>query len=452
MHYETNSKNVKNGDVFVCIKGLHFDGHDFIDEAIKNGASLIIGSKKLKLDNIKYKKVKDPEKYLTKILGKDNKKLTKDIKIIGITGTKGKTTTASIVYNMLIKMGVNAAYIGTLGLYYKDKKEMLDNTTPDILSLNKIFKKLKEENITHVVMEISSHALFYKRINGLTLSVASFTNLSQDHIDFHKTMDNYLHEKLKILKYLDGPIILNDDDNASNSFKKKTRKYITIGKNGDYKINNYILYETNTIINIEHQYNKYSISIPYIGKFNIYNYLEALCIMIALGYDILDIINITNSLPHIKGRCELIKTSKGFIVIDYAHSPASVKEVLETYNKLKKGKIITIIGCGGNRDKIKRPIMGDIAVKNSDYVIFTSDNPRDENPKEILRDMTKDLKNENYEIIENRKEAIKKGVKLLSKKDYLLILGKGHEDYQIINNNKYHFDDKEEALKYINYF
>lgn len=449
MNYETNSKLVKNKDIFVAIKGYHSDGHDYIDEAIKNGASMIIGEKKLKLKNIRYKRVRNTNKYLTKILSKENHKLTKNIKIIGITGTKGKSTTAMIIYQMLNKLNKNVCYIGTLGLYYKDIYKKLDNTTPDILTLNKIFKEIKNENIEYIVMEISSHSLILNRIKGISLTGAIFTNLSQDHLDFHKTMYNYLKAKLKILNYLDGTIILNSDDYASLKFKHHTRKYLTVGTNGDFKINNYQLHSKNTIVNFEYQYNEYTISIPYIGKYNIYNFIEAFALLVSLDFDILDLINITNSLKPVKGRNELILSNKGYIVIDYAHSPESVKETLLTYNEFKKKRIITIIGCGGNRDKTKRPIMGDYATKYSDYVIFTSDNPRDEEPKNIINDITKDLDRKNYEIIIDRSKAIKKGIKLLKKNDYLLILGKGHEDYQIIKNVKYHFDDHEEVLKFI---
>lgn len=449
MQYETNSKLIKPNDIFVALKGTHYDGHKFIDEAIKNGAKKIIGEEDIK--GVKcYKKVKSSHSYLTKKLGKENKSLTKNFKIIGITGTKGKSSTAMILYQLLRKLNVNCAYIGTLGLYYKDTIVNLENTTPDILALNKIFKKLNEESITHIIMEVSSHALAQQRINGLTFCAAAFTNLSQDHLDFHTDMHNYLKAKMKILKYLDGKIILNNDDSASCHFKKKTNKYITIGSIGNYKIDSYNLYQTNTIINFEYQYGKYTVSTPFVGKHNIYNYLTAVALADNLGYDLLDIINITNSLKGIKGRNEIIKSDKGYAIIDYAHSPMSVKETLITYNELKKGKIITILGCGGNRDKTKRPIMGQIATQYSDYVIFTSDNPRDENPHHILKDITLNLKAKNYEIIESRSKAIKKGVKLLKKNDYLLILGKGHEDYQIIQNVKYHFDDKEEVLKYLN--
>lgn len=449
MQFETNSKLVKPNDIFVALKGEHYDGHNFIDEAIKNGAIKVIGENDIK--GIKnYRKVKSSKQFLTKMLGKENRKITKDMKIIGITGTKGKSTTAMILYQMLKRLNVNCAYIGTLGLHYKDTTTNLENTTPDILVLNRIFKKLKEENITHIIMEISSHALTESRIKGITLCAAAFTNLSQDHLDFHENMQNYLKAKMKIFKYLDGKIILNNDDSSSCNFKKKTNKYITVGTLGNYKIESYNLYQTSTIINFEHQYSKYTVATPFVGKHNIYNYLIAVALCSYLGYDLLDIINITNSLKGVKGRNELIKSDKGYAVIDYAHSPMSVKETLLTYNELKKGKIITIIGCGGNRDKSKRPIMADYATQYSDYVIFTSDNPRDEDPQKILKEMTQKLKTKNYEIIESRSKAIKKGVKLLKKYDYLLILGKGHEDYQLIKNVKYHFDDKEEVLKYLN--
>ncbi|MBR4230618.1 MAG: UDP-N-acetylmuramoyl-L-alanyl-D-glutamate--2,6-diaminopimelate ligase [Bacilli bacterium] len=448
MSYETNSKLVKNGDVFVALKGNYHDGHDYINEAIKNGASLVICEKKLDLI-VKYKKVKSTHKYLTKVLSKENNKLTRNMKIIGITGTKGKTTTAMIVYDFLKKLKINAAYIGTLGVFYKDEHFDLDNTTPDIMTLNKILKILKENEVTHIVMEVSSHALNEERIKGLYFESAVFTNISQDHLDYHKTMKEYFKAKLKILKHLDGNIIINIDDISGKKISKKTKRYISVGKNGSFNITDYKLFPTNSIVTFEYHYNYYTLSIPFVGKHNIYNYTEAIALLTDLGFELNDLINLTNSLKPIRGRNELIKANNGYIVIDYAHSPASVEETLKTYNELKKGKIITIIGCGGNRDKSKRPIMGKIALEKSDYVIFTSDNPRDEDPKEIIKEMTNNLSSNNYEVIIDRKKAIKKGVKLLKKDDYLLILGKGHETYQIIKNQKYHFDDKEEVLRII---
>lgn len=448
MSYETNSKFVKNGDIFVALKGNYHDGHDYINEAIKNGASLVICEKKLDLI-AKYKKVKSTHKYLTKVLSKENNKLTRNMKIIGITGTKGKTTTAMIVYDFLRKLKINAAYIGTLGVFYKDEHFDLDNTTPDIMTLNKILKILKENEVTHIVMEVSSHALNEERIKGLYFESAVFTNFSQDHLDYHKTMKEYFKAKLKILKHLDGNIIINIDDISGKKISKKTKRYISVGKNGSFNITDYKLFPTNSIVTFEYHYNYYTLSIPFVGKHNIYNYIEAIALLTDLGFELNDLINLTNSLKPIRGRNELIKANNGYIVIDYAHSPASVEETLKTYNELKKGKIITIIGCGGNRDKSKRPIMGKIALEKSDYVIFTSDNPRDEDPKEIIKEMTNNLSSNNYEVIIDRKKAIKKGVKLLKKDDYLLILGKGHETYQIIKNQKYHFDDKEEVLRII---
>ena len=448
MQYETNSKLIKKGDIFVAIKGCHYDGHNFINEAINNGAIKIIGEENFK-GNVKYKKVKSSKKYLTKILGKQNSMLTKKMKIIGITGTKGKTTTSMIIYQLLKSLNVPVAYIGTLGLLYKDEHIILENTTPDIITLNKIFKTLNSENIDNVVMEVSSHALCEKRTKGIAFDNSVFTNFSQDHLDYHKTMKNYLNAKLKIIIKTINNIVVNSDDISFASIKKKTKRYISVGKNADFKLIDYKLFQTHSIVTFEYHYDTYTVSIPLVGKHNIYNYLEAIATLIDMGYEMSNLINASNSLKPIPGRNELISLPKGYVIIDYAHSPASVKETLLTYNELKKGRIITIIGCGGNRDKTKRPIMGKIAVENSDYVIFTSDNPRDEDPNMILKDITKDLTQKNYEIISDRKKAIKKGVKLLKKNDYLLILGKGHEDYQIINNVKYHLSDKEEVLKYL---
>lgn len=446
MHYETNSKLIKQGDIFIALKGSNYDGHDFIEEALENGAIQVIGERKLNINN--YKKVKSTSKYLTKIISKHNKKLSKMFKIIGITGTKGKTTTAMILFQLLLKMNKKVAYIGTMGVIFDDKYYSTSNTTPDILTINKILSKLKEHNIEYIVMEVSSHSLVEKRIHGLSFYAGAYTNLSHDHLDYHGNMHNYLKAKQKILKYVKGPMIINSDDDNYKSFNKRINSFL-VGNRGDIAINNYILNQTNTIVNFDYQYNKYAVAIPFVGKHNIYNYLIAFAIMINIGFEPEDIINISNFLKPIKGRGQLIKTSKGFIIIDYAHSPTSVESILKTYNELKKCRIITIVGCGGNRDKTKRPIMAKIACSFSDYVILTSDNPRNEDPKKILNDMTKDLKHSNYEVVIDRAKAIKKGIRMIRKNDYLLILGKGHENYQIIQNKKLPFSDYEEVLKHI---
>ncbi len=447
--YETNSNLVKEGQIFVAIKGNTVDGHDFIDEAIKNGASKIVSEKELNI-SIPYEIVSDTKEYLKKHLVNEYSDIVNKLKIIGITGTNGKTTSCYLIYQMLNKIGKETAYLGTIGFYYKNKKLELNNTTPDILTLYKYLMEAVENDIEYLVMEVSSHALSFERIAGLKLKVAAFTNLTEDHLDYHKTMENYLNEKLKIVNYLDkgAYILLNSDDKSSTKFMERDPLYKTYGLNGDYKIINHNIHPDHTDLVFSYNNKEYKVTTNLTSKFNVYNYLTCISVLNTLGINLDELVSITKEIYPPKGRCETYKVGKGYAVVDYAHTPDAVEKVIEAYTELKRNRIITIIGCGGDRDPIKRPIMGNIATKLSDYVIFTNDNPRTEDPQKIMDDIVKDNHSKNYEIIFDRKEAILKGIKMLEKDDILLVLGKGHEDYQIIGHEKIHFDDAEIIKNY----
>lgn len=451
--YKTDSRKVCEGDTFIAICGYTVDGHDYINDAILNGASKIVSEKDINV-NVPIEIVKSTREYLKDILKEEySDKINNNLKIVGITGTNGKTTTAYLCYQLLNYLGINSAYLGTLGYKSKDKEFITSNTTPDILTIYNILLDAIDDNIQVVVMEVSSHALSYERIYGLKLYSAIFTNLTEDHLDYHKDMDNYLMDKLKIIDYLsvDGNLIVNGDDDSSKKFISKFGRGITVGfdANNDYYIKDINITPIKTDIKFVYKEKEYNVNIPLANKFNVYNYMMALALLHEYDYDIMDIISQSNLLVSPPGRCELYKVGEGYAIIDYAHTPDAVEKVITSYNEIKKGKVITIIGCGGDRDPIKRPIMGDIATKLSDYVIFTSDNPRTEDPEKILEDILKGVKSNNYQVETDRKLAIKRGIDLLKKDDILLILGKGHEDYQIIGHNKIHLDDREEVMKYI---
>ena len=447
--YATDSRKVKQGQVFVAIKGHTVDGHKYINDAIKNGAIAIVGEEDLKLD-VPYTKVKSSEEYLKNTIIKEYAKTLEDLVIVGITGTNGKTTTSYITYQMLKALNVKVAYLGTIGFYYEDEVVTLENTTPDILTLYELLLNVKEKGCTHIIMEVSSHSLYYERIAGLKLQIAAFTNLTEDHLDFHKTMENYLNEKLKIINYLkkDSTFIANNDDKAAPKFLEKWSNNLTLGLNGDIKINNYKITPAETTLNFSYKDSEYTVTYNLTSKFNIYNYLTALAIAMSLGFKIDEILDITPKIKAPVGRCETYKVKNAYVVIDYAHTPDAVEKIIDAYQELKENKVITIIGCGGDRDPIKRPIMGEIATNKSDFVILTNDNPRTEDPKAIMADILKGIKKNNYKVIYDRKEAIKEALDMLENKDILLILGKGHEDYQIIGHEKIHLSDKEEVLKY----
>ena len=450
IRYETDSRKVKAGQIFVALVGDKTDGHDYIDEAIKNGASKLIVSKEGNY-SIPYEVVPDTEEYLNNALINEYSKEINEMDFIGITGTNGKTTTCYLIYQMLLKLGCKAAYIGTIGFYYDDKKITLDNTTPVISVLYNLLLEAKEAGIKTVVMEVSSHSLVFKRIAGLVYKIGGFTNLTEDHLDFHKDMDDYLEAKLKLIDYLDkdGKMLVNIDDPSSSKFIEKY-PCLTYGeKDSTYKITDYDITPSKTNLQFKYNDEDYRITTNLTSKFNVYNYLLALAVVHEYGFEINNILDITKNIYPPKGRCETYEVNDAYAVIDYAHTPDAVEKVIEAYTALKKARIITIVGCGGDRDSKKRPIMGGIASDLSDYVIFTSDNPRTEDPKKIMDDIIAGVKKDNYEIELDRKTAIDKGIKMLQKEDILLILGKGHEDYQIIGHEKIHLDDSEEVLKHI---
>lgn len=448
--YECDSRKVEKGQTFIALKGLTVDGHDFIDQAISNGASTIVGEKDLDLKDVNYIKVEDTDKYLKETLVKEYSEFINKITLIGVTGTNGKTTSCYLTYQMLLSLGVDTAYIGTIGYYHKDDYVELNNTTPDVLTVYKLLMKAYESGAKAVVMEVSSQALSYDRLYGINYSIISFTNLTEDHLDYHKTMENYLNAKLMVLDHLkeDAIILANSDDENSIRFKKENHKYLTYGFNGDYKIISFDTNPSETNLTFSFENKEYNITIPLTSKFNVYNYLTCLSIVNQYGFDIDKILEVTPSLKAPKGRCEVYKVNNGFAVIDYAHTPDAVLKVITAYNELKKNKITTIIGCGGDRDPKKRPIMGKIATDLSDHVILTNDNPRTEDPNKIMDDILKGIEKDNYEVIFDRKEAIKKGLDSMNENDILLILGKGHENYQIIGKTKHHLDDAEEVLNY----
>lgn len=441
MNLEVNSKKVKKGDTFVAIKGENRDGHDFIKEAIKNGAEKIVAEYgKYAVETIL---VEDTRKYLIERLEKCYYKYISDLKIIGITGTNGKTTSSYLIYQALNKLGVKCAYIGTIGFYMDKKIADLQNTTPDILDIYKLLIKCKDHNYEYVVMEVSSHALSMHRLDTISFDYAIFTNLTQDHLDYHKTMENYALAKQKLFKKLkpNGLSIINVDDDYCKYFL--TENSITYGfKPSTYQISDYQLYIDKTVFKI----NGEEVKTKLIGKYNIYNMLVCIIILKCLKIYSRDIIEL---LEPPAGRTEKIKYQNNLIMIDYAHTPDAVSKIIENTRELAPQKVYTVIGCGGNRDRTKRKIMGKIASDLSDFVILTNDNPRNENPNEIMKDMVSDITKDNYIIVKNRKKAIKKGIQKLKENDILLVLGKGHEEYQIIKNKRKYFSDKKTVLKYI---
>lgn len=435
-----DSNKINKGDIFL----VNDKNKKYVSDAIDNKASLIITETNDEFD-IETKHVESIYDYIKEYY---HEKI-KDIKLIGITGTNGKTTTCYLIYQILKMIGVKTAYIGTIGFYLEDNVIPLDNTTPSIDILYNLIMDAKDKNCKVVVMEVSSHALKQDRVHGLLFDAIAVTNITQDHLDYHHTIGDYIKSKKKIVYMTKNNkiCILNKKGKHYKRFINKDNNNFIIGK--DIKINLVINDLNGTKIIIKDDINK-CFNIPLVGTFNVYNFLYAYYIIKKLGYNVNCIKDKLYLLSEPPGRMQKIKYKNNVIFVDYAHTPDAVKKVLKTVKKIKNNGIITIVGCGGNRDKTKRPIMAKIACKYSSYVIFTNDNPRKENEQEIMKDILKGASGK-YEVIYDRYDAIKRGIELLDNNMILMVLGKGHEDYQIIGDKKLHFSDVEVINDIISY-
>lgn len=444
---KSDSRRVNKGDIFVALDGIKSNGDCYIQNAIEAGASKIVcknGSYDVETIN-----VDSPKKYLTKYLEDNYNKYLDSITLIGITGTNGKTTTAFLIYQMLNKLGRKCAYIGTIGFYLDKKVASLVNTSPDTCILYEMFMKAYDAGYKYIVVEVSSQGLAYNRYEGIKFDYALFTNLTEDHLDYHKTMDNYAKAKQMLFKKLksNGVGIINDDDKYKDYFI--TDNTITYGiYNGDYKIEDYKLSSNNTVISVKNKDNIYKYEYPLIGKYNIYNVLLTITLLNQLGISLSDI-----NFKGIKspdGRMDMIKCGSNSIIIDYAHTPDAMDNIYKTVKPICKGSIITVFGCTGSREREKRPIMMNLALTNSDYVVVTEDDLHDEEFEDIVKDMTNGVTNNRYEVIKDRGKAIKKGIEKLTNNDILLVLGKGHEEYIIVGNKHIPFNDHKEVMKLVN--
>jgi len=454
-----SSNDVQKGNIFICIKGSSYDGHNFINEAIKKGAAAVIALKEVKVPgNIPLIIVKDTKETLFKITDYYYSDVKKNIKIYGITGTKGKTTVSYMIGD-IIKKGIkkDVTIIGTIAYKIGNKIYESKNTTPSNLTIHKLIAESARKNIKNIIMEVSSHALDQERIKNINFDVAIITNVTRDHFDYHHDYKNYLKAKLKIVNNLKkgGTLVVNIDDKSSQYFiekaKSKKAKIVTysINKDSDIKIFKSDINIKRMLAQIKIKNKIYNIKSKLIGEHNLHNIMAS----IGASYNFINmkkIINVLNKFKGVKGRMEVIYNKDFLVIVDYAHNADSLKETLITLNKIKKGKIITLFGAGGNRDKGKRPIMGAVAERFSDVLIVTSDNPRFEEPMEIIKDILIGTKgNVKIFAIKNRRQAIYKAIKIAEKKDIVLLAGKGHEVYQEIKGKKYPFEDGKIALRAI---
>ncbi|MBQ3914075.1 MAG: UDP-N-acetylmuramoyl-L-alanyl-D-glutamate--2,6-diaminopimelate ligase [Paludibacteraceae bacterium] len=447
-----DSRQVKPGTLFVAQPGTVVDGHDYIDKAIEAGAAAIVCERTdtIHKDGATVIVVDNASHALGLIASAWNGYPCKHLTLVGVTGTNGKTTIATLLYKMVRAMGHKAGLLSTVVNYVNDEPVQATHTTPDALELNGLLKQMVDAGCRYAFMEVSSHAIAQQRIAGLDFDGALFTNLTRDHIDFHKTFENYRDTKKQLFDNLkkDAFAVTNKDDKnglvMTQNCKAAIHTYSTRSL-ADYKAR--ILEEGFDGMLLE--VNGMEVFVRLVGRFNVSNLLCIYGAAVCLGFEPAEVLRVLSTLSAVNGRFEAIHSPKGWTaIVDYAHTPDAVENVLNTINEIRKpaSKVITVVGCGGNRDKGKRPMMASIAKKNSTQLILTSDNPRDEEPKDILSDMIAGLSPEEQQqtlVIEDRETAIKTACMLAGKDDVILIAGKGHEDYQIIKGVKHHFDDHE---------
>lgn len=447
INIQSDSRKIKKGDIFVALKCEVNDGHKYIDKAIENGASKIIAE--YGNYNVDTLIVDDTRKYINSYLEENYNKYLDEMTIIGITGTNGKTTTAYLIYQALNKLGKKTAYIGTIGFYLDKKISDLPNTSVDICDTYNLLIEAYDKGYKTVVLEVSSHALANNRLCTLKFDYGIFTNLTQDHLDFHKTMENYALAKQKLFKMLkkNGKAIINIDDSHHETFMLKENNNITYGKNGSYSFKNYEDSIKGTTFDLVINDKNYNIKTKLIGKYNVYNLLATISVLNNMNIKIEEIVSLTQELNAPPGRMDKIDYKNNKIIIDYAHTPDAIYNILNAVES--GGKKYVVFGCTGERDRLKRPIMGRLVSEMSDYFIITNDDPHNEDEEEIVKDILEGNDFKNYEICLDRKEAIKKGINLLNENDILFILGKGHEEY-IVGKTKIRHNDKEEVLKILN--
>ena len=450
-----NSKKTKPDDVFICLSGEHVDGHEYADEAVANGACLCIVERMLNLD-IPQIIVQDSQQALAQISDLFYSSPSQKLNLIGVTGTNGKTSVTHLIQKLFEAENKKCALIGTLGnkMFSDDDYHDAKHTTPQAPELQKLFYEINEKDIKNVVMEVSSHSLAQHRVDFTEFNGAVLTNLTQDHLDFHITMQNYFKAKAKLFEnlYSDDFAVINADDLYAAQFLQVISpgvKVYTYGINmsADIKAENIKFDEKGASFTCDIKGEKYDIKLVMNGMFSVYNVLAALSVAVAQGFDIKNSIKTLESIKGVAGRFEVV-INKPTVIVDYAHTPDGLENVLKAAREItpEGGKLICVFGCGGDRDATKRPKMGAIAENLADKVIVTSDNPRSEDPQQIITDILAGLKSVSNVIVEpDRELAIKEASKVANINDIVVVAGKGHEDYQILADKTIHFDDREKV-------
>lgn len=444
-----DSRKTEKGDMFVAIRGFEADGHKFIPKAAENGAAVILCEEKPSCD-IPYVLVSD-SRYGLAIVSRDFfGDPASEMTMIGITGTSGKTSSSYLIKHMLeSKLDAKVGLIGTNGNMIGDEFLHTEHTTPESYELHKLFRHMADSGCTHVVMEVSSHSLTLERVAGIHFDVALYTNLSQDHLDFHGTMEEYAAAKRKLFSMCSLGCFNLDDawaDFMRDGASCRTMTFSTEKNEADLVAKDIRLTADGvrfaSVSGDEISMTK--LGIP--GMFSVYNALGTMSVGLALGLSLADCSDAMSSAKGVKGRLEIVPTGRDFsVVIDYSHKPDALEKVLKTLKPVTRGRLIALFGCGGDRDKLKRPIMGRIAADNADLVVVTSDNPRTEDPDEIIREIVAGMKDKRTptKVICDRREAIAWAIDNAAPGDVLLLAGKGHEDYQVVGHEKHHMDERE---------
>ncbi len=449
---ECDSRLVKEGGIFVAIRGYETDGNRFIASAVENGAAVIITDSEEYAGKSRIL-VKDARRALALSAKNFYKNPTRDMKVIGVTGTNGKTTVTYLIKHCLELSGHKCGLIGTNQNMIDDKILETERTTPESNALWKLFAKMRDAGCEYVIMEVSSHSLELSRVFGIDFFVGAFTNLTQDHLDFHGNMENYKAAKAKLFLQTQNAVINLDDAAAEtliSSAKCRVLTYAAKKIGADYFAKNINLKPDSVSFEFAGEETK-QIELRIPGEFSVYNAMCAISVLLATGLSLSDIARSLITVSGVKGRAEVVPTDTDYtVMIDYAHSPDGLENILSTVRKTTNGRVIVVFGCGGDRDKTKRPKMGNIAASLADIVIVTSDNPRTEEPEKIIDDIIPGITEvgKAYIRIADRREAIFHALSIAKARDIVLLAGKGHETYQEINHVKYHMDEREIVREY----
>lgn len=454
-----DSREASPGSLFVAIRGKVVDGHGFIEQAIDRGAIAIVSEEPGLTQRVTHIQVPDSRDALARLAAAFYSNPSKQLRMIGVTGTNGKTTTTYLIKHLLERAGQRTGLIGTVSYEIGERVLPASRTTPESLDLQSILAQCVDARCANVVMEVSSHALELERVDGIGFRVAIFTNLTQDHLDFHRGMKEYFEAKARLfagLRDAEGKgrtAVINVDDAYGQQLVARFGRDLPIttfgmGARADLRASNFKIEPTGTSYQLDIKGKSFLVRLPLIGRFNIYNSLAALAAIQALGLDVRAAVLALARAPQVPGRLEAVPARRQFqVFVDYAHTDDALLNVIKTCRDLSPNRLIVVFGCGGNRDKSKRPLMGAAADQNADYSIITSDNPRKEDPAQIIRDIETGFKSKRFESVLDRREAITRAIKLAQPRDIVLIAGKGHEKYQEFADRTIPFDDIEVAAR-----